>query len=943
MFALKYIGLSCSKHPDITVFQKSLYLALESYAATPEGTLLSEETQLLGRQMVQQFLELRQNGLTVSLLFFLAEPFIEASKSHDARLEKAVCRLLEDHSWVYNRKALIVLRDLAAERKSVVGMAGTFDTACYHSLKASFSEFLTESGDPILCARGLSAMETLGSLLFGIKPSEQDRRSLQRSVSLRPNGEKKDSSLFGIITRYLNMEGDSHLVQKQKEALESELEQQTIYSRRLLHIIAHSEIENGVGLEQFLASEYLSLRPKIVSAILDSANTSLLPILLIAEKLSKDPDEDSSLKTRTLHKLLAANTDTLYKDFAMRLVRGGDSELLSRVFTLYDEDAGPITALKMTCLKALCKKMVVLGANTQDALSQWIAQTMFLPFAQPLPVLPLPIVKQIWPRLSVQLEIEDRLPRLFDCLLGAAANREESRILSMFQGSNFSFFLTELIKMRSAWSSDCGTAEHCIKSAFLCRHEPSGDFLERFSDFHTWSFKMKNMALQLLHYRNPIALNSVLSVGMIRVALKERVGYQVKWPRLEQEPFTQLSKVAYHALMHDEPGIQHNAAWIKFYAYWKDVLLQYGHFQTECHDQDRFKQVTNILRKIEGRLGNRLAVDVHPRIVLSQPEAVLMRMHAAIDALTIQTQCLEENLSWHTLFERMPITQTGYLFWSISDPVGSLTEALGHGWHLNCTQSFREQVVEYCGMDLPEFLTAYQGMIESSVGDPEKDAALVVSTLCMLPYTHLPTHEVLTVQAHVLGLLRAAMDLESIDHWPLATLANALHSLTFESQQAVYKDIQQCLQSLVDKHVFFENKPIGFLAFEDNASKTYLTSLFNFNHEDSYWSLPVSYKAGVFEVLSSVWLLNIPAKAALVLQETWESGIADCLISMESDIQRSEVLVAIDSLWGSNIPVGDVLGLVQHWEEMSGDKMIGLRPSISARPKEIPALPLVEV
>ena len=970
MFYLKYIGLPAIQATEIHRLCTCISGVLDNYEKLHDGFSLSSEERALSRDMVPQFLALRQKGLSLSLLFFLVQPFIEACKSQNQRRENAICQLLEDHSWVYNRKALIVLRDLAVEKQLLAaGPTGTLDTSCYHSLKGCFSEFLTHAGDPSLFYRNLSKTETVISLLFGWKPSAQERLSLQTATSSRLDIGRKDSILFSVITKYLNLEGLDAEVLSQKEALEATLEQHTIYSGRLLRIIANHDGEDGVNLVQFLASEYLSLRSKIVVAILDSCNTSLLPTLLTAEQLSKEPEEDVELKQAAFHKLLNAKDPSLYWRFAKIAVDQSNREALRMIFgahepTIYSapgdgtdraaviahpqQGLGPITDLQMTCLKALeshTPQGRVLVSACQEMLCSWIERLIESPLRERVREMPLPMVKQLWPALSAHLEISNSLPIFFDSLSGRDVPfyyPKESKILSAFGGKLFPFFVTELIKMRLEWMHDDSTSGQKISEAFLCQPNAVAPFVERFSDFHTWPFKMKNVALQLLSYRNPITVNSWLSVAMLKIVLKDSVPYREKHPKTEPVSFVPLSQSSHSALMNDEPGLHHKDAWIGFYSYWKDTLLQYGLFNTECHDRDRFQQAVKILAKIETRIGQNLVLESKPRIVLSRPKEILSQMTSAIDALLVRSEFPEGNPSFGRCFELMPLTQTGYYRWMILDPENGLNSALGRGWDIGATDLFREHIYDFChAMDMPTLLSAYQAQADGAGIDAEQGRILVISTMCMLPYTNAPAGEVLGVQAHVLGLLKGAVD--PTQDMSVVTLIDALHTLPVQSQKEFYAEVQSCLQTLSARGIVFEKTPkFERVLLANNGLKTCLSTLFEVNCSYLDSRLPIEDKQRVLEILSCTWLLNISGTEALALHDAWQSAIVTTLIDLEYEIKNSAVLAAIDSLWGSNLLISDVLGLVTHWETVWGDnKMIGLRPS--AKSGAMSSLPLVTV
>jgi len=600
MTFFRHVAMSTTIHAsEINALKTNILKVVSVYEAHPMDLVIQKGVK---DTLVDQFLELRKKGLSVSMLFFVAPIFMEASLAKNTGREAAVAKLLEDCSWVYSRKALVVLRDVAT---LPVGTLETneIDSSYYVSLKSTFHHFLESEGDPSVVSRPMSILENAAAL-FGAGPSSLQRMTLDRVSPVSVELPSKDSSLFETITTYLDLEiaaSTDKDLQSSREALESELEAKTIYSRRLLHIIGGRLDHLGVRLEDFLSSEYTSIRPKIVRAILNSQNMGAWKSLLRVPTLSFDPKEDREFRLDALLKI--STKETNLGDFLRTVLASAQGQPFCQL--VFQAEVVP-ASLKISVLETLnSDNLADLLPSIRDEVVVFLAECINSPEAelrQRLSKLHVLLMKEVLTDLCEALKIKENL-REFVALIcpdregGSDRDGHEQapQILGVFSGSFRTMFQQKLTALMldsntaTLFNGDCFAEAYYepseIHAVFFYQAKTAADVLERFSDVRTLDEDTKSSIVSLCRM-------SGLSVDM-----------GLLLPGVFLKKFLDVS-CEHRILNHPQGGRVQQAGYSSgMQTFWGDLITK-GYFNTRCADMDNFERKLTDLQELNTKYPN---------------------------------------------------------------------------------------------------------------------------------------------------------------------------------------------------------------------------------------------------------------------------------------------------------------------------------------------------
>lgn len=402
--------------PPITELNRQITVVLDLLEKTPQAISLNTPDFLTADlKMIDLFHQVKDAGIRLSFVFFLIPEFILCHTSQNLERESAISALVERHSWAYNPNVLIVLRDIG-QKKGILPRSNTSPNIPIHhyeSLQNYVDQFLSIVGDPALTSNSQTLAQAITRFFrFG---DETVRLSYH---SLAPNPQKStecvDSILFSTITTYLDTTDPD-----EKSRLEDRLQKQTIYSRRFLKIVANHGERTGIGLSDFLSSEYFSIRAKVTQAILASSNESALPVILNAPRLSMDFNDDKNLRKIALSKLASSqNAATLLHKIDIHSSTETRSTIIQR-WGISDD---------------ILQRAVQQFANNDIPIIDIVSQHLSMDDAYPTPIRWMVVLNNLT-RLSKSRDIDPSMAR-FKELVNTSAHqviKETRDVIEMFR------------------------------------------------------------------------------------------------------------------------------------------------------------------------------------------------------------------------------------------------------------------------------------------------------------------------------------------------------------------------------------------------------------------------------------------------------------------------------------------------------------------------------
>ncbi len=246
-------------------FNALLISFIQDFSPETPGSQKTREAEI-----VRQFQTLRDLGCTVSLIVFLAPLYTKADREKDSKSEAAIIYLLEQYSFAYSRKALLLAKSSYAQESSV-------PRATYRTLSAKLDTILEQDVRPASIPEDTGLVSRFLKLFSGPRSlSESVRLSVTPLPSPSPIPDSPqvsgpDSLLFPIVQSLftsLHSQPGDRLVLFERHA--AQLTADTIYSKRFLYILLNRNPAKGPTFSDFLTSEYYTLVPKVLTSILNS-------------------------------------------------------------------------------------------------------------------------------------------------------------------------------------------------------------------------------------------------------------------------------------------------------------------------------------------------------------------------------------------------------------------------------------------------------------------------------------------------------------------------------------------------------------------------------------------------------------------------------------------------------------------------------------------------
>jgi hypothetical protein len=889
---------------DVRQLERCVLEALTVYESNAENMCKQNSC----RDVVTRFCELRTKGLHVSLVFFLAKPFIEACRDGNVSKEAAVCQLLEDASWVYNKKVLIVLRDLAVSQNLLPqGPVSAIETSYYQSLKAAFGEFLAENGEPSFFIRGLSSTEAVLRLLGLGEPTMTQRLSMDVSRSRANSTEMTDSPLFTFVESYLNVlvsDLSDHAKYKACGLIESELANKTIYSEKLLHIVANQDPGRGITLAQFLDSEYVSLRPKIVQAILKSDYLACLPTVFCAKSLSLDPVEDHRLKDETLLKIAKAD-NRLWGQLSSLILDSRNTSAISFLFRTNGDlyDAVKITLLKSLSSNGVSKISCLADVHTEvvDFLQTLVSSSRF----QEIQALSPPFLAFFLPELLHVFGVQNCVVQL--------KNGYDTSMSKAFGGPLRGLFLHTLIGQlfKNEFPS-----EQLVADIFLYKADGDPLLLNRFFNLKHLPDVAQEMVFSLIFNRRSMSLNLMISVGLLRSVLSQPLVYNLSdWA---QRPVVSLSRRAYDALSSKGQALAYIAEYKDFKDRWRFELMSLGYHnvlpQGSLENRDK---ILGLLEKIEDFFPETLA---NNGIRFKHPKEIVSGLKSRIAAVSFPPTIDFSDQSVFDLFQAFCQTRSAkYVVVDIfrnNWPVDLPTLRLSNEDFQISLESTYSLVVS-SGNLVEALANLHHAVLVDSGQMREASLLAILVTLMVLPQTGVPLHTLREINQKItndLGI--AGSDLPF-----LRALETAVTTLGYERLSDCHTFIFSRLDILQKEAPVLETSMIMMGILDSNRFaylQDELVSSDAWEHSRSWF----------FAALGRLWLLAHTTSDAIALHTWLFSRVEETLLHSKVELERLKVAACIDSLWGSNIPVKDILELRETWAAEYGF-MCGVRPMVN--------------